>query len=140
MNIKAIGYQPAFQARFIKNELMMNSTRTEVESGYEEELDHALKDLSKHHSNVALLLSKTDSNEYEVFNLFNNNSVIIPGFNSDTISELSNVKSPLYKTLFNKTLTMTPGRANQITNTIANKYFVTHSPDYTLGRKLEGIV
>lgn len=139
MNVQRIGYQPNFQAKFIKNQAMLEFTKEQVSNGREEELRDSLNKLSQRHSNTALLLTKEDDGNSKVTNLYNDRSIVFEDFNTDSIETLSNIKSYEYKTLFGSDKVMTPARTTNITNSIANKYFIDSAPDYTWGHKLDQI-
>jgi len=132
-----IGYQPNFQAKFIRNERIMQITKNEISDGKEEEITKALSDLSKHHSNVSLLLSGNEDDGFEVTNLYNNKKVYFNRFSSDSIETLSNIKDSRYKHLFGSDKTISSSKANSKTNSIANKYFVKTSPDYEFGHIID---
>lgn len=136
MNITPINNQPNFQAKFVKNQSIMNFTKQEIQNGNEEEYINALKNLSQKHSNVSLLLSKKEHG-YAVTNLYNKRTLHFNNFTSDTIDSLSNIKSSNYKQLFASDKIITPKKTEAITSIIADKYFVKSAPDYTIGHKID---
>ncbi len=126
----------SFQAKFVKNDAIMNISANEIANGRADELASALNSLSKHHSNTVLEVSK-DKNGYSVKNLYNNNICNLKTFTSKEIKKLGDVSSNEYKQLFNGNNLPTPSKVKKMTNLIANNYFTNHIPDYTLGRKLD---
>lgn len=139
MNINKINNTQSFQAKFVKNQAILNLTKEEIRNGNEEEYINALNNLSKRHSNVALLLSKNEEGEYSVTNLYNKKTLYFDTFNSETIDSLADIKSPDYKRLFTSDKLMTPARTANTAKAISERFFVNSTPDYTLGRKIDAL-
>lgn len=139
MNIQKISYQPNFQAKFIQNQTMLDFCKNEVENGRDEELNDSLNKLSKHHSNVALLLTKSDNNPkfYSITNLYNGQTIEMGVLNSNRLEKLNDIRSHEYKRLFVGDKTITPAKTNRIVNTIADKYLLKSAPDYTIGHIID---
>lgn len=129
MQVNRTGFQPNFQAKFIKNDIIIERARNEINCGRGEQLTNALNKLSKHHTNVVLELTTGASGDI-VTNLYNGNKCYYSMLNTDDIEELSDVKSKNYKQLFAGDKTITPSK-------IADKYFVDSAPDYTIGHKVD---
>lgn len=139
MNIQKMGYQPNFQAKFVKNSTIMDFCKDEINNGRDEELTHALKKLSKHHSNVALLLSKSKlgSQYYTVTNLYNGNQINMGAMSAESLDKLNDIHSHEYKRLFVGEKTITPSKTNSMVNMISEKYMINNSPDYTIGHLVD---
>ena len=133
MQIKSIGYQPNFQAKFIKNEAITEAFKKEIEAGNIEHLEHALNELNKHHTNVALLYSKNGT----VTNLFNNKTTTLRGINANSIDSLSNLKTSSYRNLFKEDQILTPYNISKNLNRISNLYLVNTSPNYNAGKNIK---
>lgn len=129
MQVNRTGFQPNFQAKFIKNDIIMDRARNEINCGRGEQLTNALNKLSKHHTNVVLEL-KSDASCDIVTNLYNGNKCCFSRLDADNIEELSDPKSKNYRQLFSSDNTITPSK-------IADKYFVESAPDYTIGHKVD---
>lgn len=132
MQVNSVGYQPSFQAKFIKSQAMMNYTKAQINNGKEEELEKYLDSLSKHHKNIALHM--TDNKTHmTITNLYNNRSIVIHPSKAEQLDELNDIKSRRYNELFVGEKVITPAKTNKIANILADKYFVKSAPDYTIG-------
>lgn len=137
MQINRIGYQPNFQAKFIKNSTIMKFTRDEINEGRDEELIKTMNKLNRHHSNVALLLTQKSDNTHSITNLYNNKSIEIKNLDADKLDSLNDINSFNYKHLFIGEKVIKPAKTEKIAKQIADKYFLEAAPDYELGHNLD---
>lgn len=134
MQVNRIGVQPDFQAKFIRNDDLLELTKEEIKSGKQDALCTALENLGNTRKNVRLALEK-DGSSIEVTNLFNGNKTRwADNFeNSKEIMQLSDPFSKSYYELFLKGKEITASKAERSAQNIAAQYYTNYVPDYGIG-------
>ncbi len=113
MQINRIGFEPNFQANFVRNNNMEKITDNILSNSDDEgkELVSELEQLAAHHKNALLLVDVVPERtikgitlkpEYVMTNLKTNKSITVPldEFDINTIKSLNNSSSKNYQTLF----------------------------------------